>query len=381
MGWLPHYCPPFPDVELKLNWRLTDEQKYMAKKISDNSCGVIHMGTGRGKSWVIYNTIIEKKCRTLILCHNIKTADDMYAGLLKNIDWLDESMVWLVHSKSKHPMTWCIDVMTHASFVKTYKQLQCMYDMILYDECDYNLSFPVRWDFHCMVCGLIELSTKYLYWFTWTPYRAEGWYEVLNRIFGEIRTYCSEYNYTPTITQIMYQYDWDYDFENFAELLVSINESEDRHKQQVNFINKNKRNRNLVLVKTIKESEELHKDIPNSILMNWQLKLGEESVSFDLINKAIENGTGFTIVGTIDKIGRGVDIPPIDTLFLFSPVRFRWTVVQAVGRALRKYPDKNDVRIFDWCDMPILKKQQVERLKCYSKEYWINKQDFLFITI
>ena len=36
------------------------------------------MGTGRGKSWVIYNAICEKRTRTLILCHNIQTADTMY---------------------------------------------------------------------------------------------------------------------------------------------------------------------------------------------------------------------------------------------------------------------------------------------------------------
>jgi superfamily II DNA or RNA helicase len=101
----------------------------------------------------------------------------------------------------------------------------------------------------------------------------------------------------------------------------------------------------------------------------------------NLVNNAIDDWTGFTIVWTIDKMGRGVDIPPIDTLFMFSPVRFRWTVVQAVGRALRKYPGKTDVRILDWCDMPLLKKQQTERLKDYQKEYKINKESFTFIQI
>jgi superfamily II DNA or RNA helicase len=101
----------------------------------------------------------------------------------------------------------------------------------------------------------------------------------------------------------------------------------------------------------------------------------------DLVNNAINDWTGFTIVWTIDKMGRGVDIPPIDTLFMFSPVRFRWTVVQAVGRALRKFPGKTDVHIFDWCDLPLLKKQQQERLKDYQKEYKIDKKSFKFITI
>jgi superfamily II DNA or RNA helicase len=56
-------------------------------------------------------------------------------------------------------------------------------------------------------------------------------------------------------------------------------------------------------------------------------------------------------------------------------------VVQAVGRALRKYPGKKDVHIFDWCDLPLLKKQQVERLKDYQKEYKIDKASIKNINI
>jgi superfamily II DNA or RNA helicase len=121
--------------------------------------------------------------------------------------------------------------------------------------------------------------------------------------------------------------------------------------------------------------------IPESILLNWALENKKLEVNMNLINNAIKDDVWFTIVWTIDKIGRGVDIPPIDTLFLFSPVRFRWTVVQAVGRALRKYPGKSDVNIYDWCDLPILKKQQRERLKDYSTEYWIDSKSFKFLQL
>ena len=364
----------------KLVWNLSEEQEYMAQKMRNEDQWVIHMGTWRGKSRVIYNALCEKRVKTLILCHNIQTADTMYEGIIKYTT-IPKEMVGLVHSKSKHPRTGIIDVMTHASFVKNYKNLTNQYWMICYDECDYNLSFPVRYDFDCMVGALISLSPKYLYGFTWTPYRAEGWVEVLNRIFGEVWTYSDEYNYTPQITQIHYRYTGKYDFETFGELMNSLNECEDRKNKQIQIYEKYKRKRNLVLTKSVKESETIHGLIPGSILLTGMLKGKELNESMDLVNNAIDGNTGFTIVGTIDKMGRGVDIPPIDTVFLFSPVKFRWTVVQAVWRALRKFPDKTDVMILDWCDMPLLKKQQVERLKDYQKEYHIDKKDFNFINI
>lgn len=304
----------------------------------------------------------------------------MYEGIIKNTT-VPKEMVGLVHSKSKHPRTGIIDVMTHASFVKNFKQLTNTYWMICYDECDYNLSFPVRFDFDCMVWALICLSPKYLYGFTGTPYRAEGGVEVLNRIFGEVWTYSDEYNYTPNITQIFYKYTWTYDFETFGELMQRLNECEDRKKKQIQIYDKYKRKWNLVLTKSVKESEEINKLIPWSILLNGMLKGKELENNMTLVNNAIDGNLGFTIVGTIDKMGRGVDIPPIDTLFLFSPVRFRWTVVQAVWRTLRKYPGKTDVVILDWCDMPLLKKQQVERLKDYQKEYKIDKASIKCINI
>lgn len=359
---------------------LTEEQQFMTDKMRENDNGVIHMGTGRGKSWVIYNAICEKRTRTLILCHNIQTADTMYEGILKNTTYPKE-MVGLVHSKSRHPRTGVIDVMTHASFVKNYKQLTNQYWMICYDECDYNLSFPERYDYDCMVWALIALSPKYLYGFTWTPYRAEGGVEVLNRIFGDVWTYSNEYNYTPEITQVFYKYTWDYAFETFGELMQSLNELEDRKVKQIKIYNQYKRKWNLILTKSVKECENIHNLIPGSIILNGTLGNKELEEQMNLVNKAIDGNLGFTIVWTIDKMGRGVDIPPIDTLFMFSPVRFRWTVVQAVGRALRKYPGKSDVIILDWCDMPLLKKQQKERLKDYQSEYGIDKSAIKYVNI
>ena len=370
-GLLPEYT---------LQGVLSEEQQYMAEKIRENDNWVIHMGTGRGKSWVIYNAICEKRVRTLVLCHNIQTADTMYEGIIKNTN-IPENTVGLVHSKSKHPRTGIIDVMTHASFVKNYKSLIDTYWMICYDECDYNLSFPERYDYDCMVGALIALSPKYLYGFTWTPYRAEGGVEVLNKIFGDVRTYCDDYNYTPNITQILYKYTGMYDFETFGQLMQSLNNLESRKQKQIELYKQKKRKRNLILTKSVNESNMIHSLIPWSIILTGELKWKELNESMDLISKSIDGNTGFTIVWTIDKIGRGVDIPPIDTLFLFSPVRFRWTVVQAVGRALRKYPGKTDVMIYDWCDMPILVKQQKERLKDYQKEYKLTKNDFNFINL
>lgn len=122
----------------------------------------------------------------------------------------------------------------------------------------------------------------------------------------------------------------------------------------------------------MEESYKFNDLIPNSILLNGQMPKMALDLEMERLFNSINADSGFTIIGTIDKMWRGVDIPPIDTIFLFSPVKFRWTVVQAVWRWLRKYPGKENVIVYDWCDLPLLKKQKNERKQAYKKEYGIN---------
>lgn len=392
---------------LKLNWTLTDEQKFQAKKIAENPRGVIHMGTWKWKSRVIYNTVLEKHCRTLVLCHNIQTANDMYKWLLQHTN-ISEKLVGLGHSKSKHPLTHVVDIMTHASFKKDYESLLWLYDCILYDECDFSLSFPKMYNYDCMVCALIRMDCKYLYGFTWTPYRADWGAEVLNRIFWPIRSFDgdgAQYNFIPEITQVFSQYpleddddqlDWDYDFDDDEietrwDVVKSLISNPLRTGSQLAFIKSHMRKWNMILVKSVDECNNIYRilseprldwsTITNLVVLNGWLSTIKERESLALIDKAIKNDEWFTIVWTIDKLGRGVDIPPTDTLFLCSPIKFRWTVVQAVGRALRKYPGKTNAVLYDRCDIPLLIKQQQERRSSYKKEYWLEGRKIPIINI
>jgi hypothetical protein len=77
-----------------------------------------------------------------------------------------------------------------------------------------------------------------------------------------VRTYCDEYNYTPEITQILYKYTGKYDFETFGELMTNLNELEDRKQKQIKIFDENKRKWNLILTKSVKESEVINSLIP-----------------------------------------------------------------------------------------------------------------------
>lgn len=126
-----------------------DEQEYIRNTImdSDYRCGVVNMKTGRGKTHIIFWLIEHFRCSTLILCHNIKQAHETYEKL-KAYSNINESDIAILTSKSKETATRLVTVTTHTGFVKKYTETyQGKFQQIIYDECDYNLSFPVRQEF------------------------------------------------------------------------------------------------------------------------------------------------------------------------------------------------------------------------------------------
>lgn len=150
-----------------------------------------------------------------------------------------------------------------------------------------------------------------------------------------------------------------------------------RLQKQITAIEKYKWNYTVVLAELVQEVEilvellqNLLKDTDITIIkLHGQLKTTELREQQQALAVARENKTSYLIVGTIDMMGRWEDIPELETIFLFAPVKFEGTVVQAIGRWLRALPGKWEVAVYDWLDLPLLKKQAKLREKSYKSEY------------
>ena len=78
--------------------------------------------------------------------------------------------------------------------------------------------------------------------------------------------------------------------------MQSLNELEDRREKQIQIYQQYKRKWNLILTKSVKECEDIHNLLPGSIILNGTLGNKELTEQMDLVNKAIDGNTGFTIV-------------------------------------------------------------------------------------
>lgn len=329
--------------------------------INNMRTGLIEMKTWRGKGNLIIKLCEHFQEKTLILVHNIKTLEEMKEKFEKFSDYSP----WVYYSKKKKLKE--ITITTHKSFVLSHAEFKGKFSIIIYDEADVNLSDK-------MIRSLILADVEGLFWLTWTPYRQELSTQDLTLIFWpHLRVSGQEnngYNIIPKIYRLKYTSDDFFSFENFHDLKEQLINNKKRLDSQIKFIKKAypKIWAALLLVDRIVECSTYCNALKEAwiptCIVNGKTNTTEDNKNIkDMVDKK------WIIVATSGKMSRWVDIPAIDSVFLFYPNRYQWSTVQAVWRSLRTFPWKDKVRLFDRCDLPILRWQADHRLATYKKEY------------
>jgi hypothetical protein len=369
------------NVKYKWGFTLREEQDYILNYIKENQLlsWTIMMKTGRWKTLVMLKLIEFFKRPTLILCHNLDNVDAIASGIANDLD----DRVTRVRSWVKKEF-WPICVTTHSWFrskPEIYLYNWKPYDIILYDECDYNLSFPTGSNRKqiSMSTSLINYGNDILFWLSWTPFLKELWEKGVTKMFGDVIAMPEQengwYNILPTVEVKLYKNPTFYLYENRHQLVAVVQEDEVRTDAITEYVKEKAWNFNLALFKFVDEVDKFYKILSKElnipiIKLHWRMSKAEYDLETNRLNWLILSKHKFLIVGTADKIWRWKDIPILDTMFLLYPCKFEWSVIQAVGRGLRSFPWKDKVMLHDWRDAhPVLLSQGKKRVKTYFKEY------------
>jgi len=367
------------EIDIKYVGKPTDEQKDILNIIKERSNKYLYhwwlivMKTGRWKSHIICQILSFYKCKTIIATHNIKTLQEMSEKI--NTFSRGRFKVWLYYWKIK--TMWDIIITTHTSLNKVNWRIKIKWeefkpDILLFDEADRNISPK-------MIKTFCNMNIQWMYWLTWTPNSKDLQESDLNKIFWKtIKSKKWWYNIIPIIKYIRYRTNEDYEFTNYNELRECLFEDKDRYNTQLKYIKHTMKYRNfwLLMSDRISEVKRYYEDLKdldmNVIIITWETKVSddEEKISKSKWSKTL-------IIWTSWKMSRWVDIPEIDTVFLFYPNKFESATIQSVWRWLRNHESKQNTLLVDWCDYPILKNQMYQRWKTYRNEYKIeiNKQN------
>ena len=345
----------------------TEEQYHVIRTINKRNkehnywCGLIIMGTGKWKWHTAMQITTLLHTSTLILCHNIQTLKEMVA----KFEQFTNTSPWVYYWEKKNLKE--ITITTHKSFIQAEWQLWD-FEVIIYDECDYSLDKN-------MFQALCKSWAKYLYWMTWTPYKKELNTDDFEKIFWK-RIICqniAKYNIVP---EHIYVYRFkaaeDYVYENWAEQREQMFNNPDRLKYQTSLVKAHYKtgNASLILSERVEEVNNIYQALLlewiNVAMITWETKPKDDKI----IIEGLEKWDYSIIVATTGKVARWVDIPIIDTIFMFAWVQFEGTIVQAVWRALRNHPKKKRVHIIDFSDDEC-RNQRYQRVKAYQSEYWL----------
>ena len=205
----------------------------------------------------------------------------------------------------------------------------------------------------------------------------------MEKYYGKTIVVEKAYDFIPEFTFFNYYANKDFEFEHYAELKQCLIDDEERFKRQMMNILPNISSKcSLILCDRLEEIERFE----NFFNWNhWSLVSMTSNDKYTLIkitgqtkveddNKqladALKQNKPIIIIWSIQKTATWFDYTIIETVFIFSSIKFENTVIQSIGRALRKHPWKTWANIFTWNDLPILNKQKLQKQSAIKKEYW-----------
>lgn len=341
----------------KLTSRVEDYKYY---------CGIIKAKTGMWKTHLIMDIIEYFQMNTLILVSNKKLMSEM----LEKFENLSNYIPWQYGDWKKEikPIT----IMTKSSYLKVDKKELQDFKWVIVDELQTGFSPKFRNKFN------MDFDEKeiFFYWLSATPSTNEFDQDNMEKYYGKTIEVEKAYDFIPDFTFIDYYHPKLWEWEHYSELKQVLIDDENRLSEQLDFIDNNLSKKcSLILCDRLEEIENYHKYY-NENYSHYIIKItGETKIEDDKkqLETALKWDKPILIIWSIQKTATGFDFPIIDTVFVFSSIKFENTVIQSVGRALRKYPWKIWASIYLWNDMPILKKQRQQKSSAIKKEYWVNK--------
>ena len=378
---------------IKVNFvgTLRENQDKAVHSMLKYDCGILSAATAFGKTVVCSNIIAQRKVNTLVLLESsslIEQWERSLSSFLAIDEELPEYKTKTGRVKKRHSLigviqgakdtsTGIVDIAMVESLFKKgdpHSRLK-EYGMILVDECHHSASETIS-------RVLREVSAKYVYGVTATPFRGDGLERINEMLLGPVR-----FRYTakekadeqgidhlivPRFTRTVSPHGRDKLHINEAYEIIRNNEM--RNEQIADDIRHciESGRTPVVLTRFTNHADMLYgkvKDYADYVFLLTGNKSKKEQRELRAEMDTVPVQKSMILIATGQLIGEGFDYPRLDTLIMADPVAWKGVVEQYAGRLNRDFEGKGNVIIYDYIDanIPVFDNMYAKRLKAYKR--------------
>ena len=361
-------------IEADFQGQLRPYQDEAVASIGDYDDGILCAPTAFGKTTVAAWLIAKRKVNTLVLVHRQQLLDQWHERLAMFLGLPSDSIGQIGGGKSDR--TGRIDVAVIQSLHRKdeVKDFVAEYGQVIVDECHHISAFTFEQ-------VMKQVRARYVVGLTATPTRKDGHHPIISMQCGPVRFNMSARAMTETTPfehKVIPRYT---DFRMPAGMTdptiqdvyaALVNDSARNAMIAADLRRAFAAGRSPLLLTGRKEhlqyfAAELEESAKHVFLLKGGMGKKQRRMTAAALS-AVPETEGRVIIATGSYIGEGFDDARLDTLFLATPISWKGTLQQYVGRLHRLHDTKRVVQVYDYVDsnVAMLARMYERRLKGYD---------------
>ena len=362
----------FPENKLKPY----DYQEKAIQAMIKAKRGILQAKCGSGKSIMAIEIIRRIGYKALIICHT-KELLNQFKDYLTDDLGLQKGEYGII-ANGKVEIGSLVTIALRQTLVNVdLLKYKFEWGTIIVDEC-HNIAGNVTYVSQYQKI-LSNLASKYRFGLSATPFRADGLTKCMYAIINKVKYTIEETEIADKIIKAKIQpiytnFEIPYYAQNtdgtldYVKLPTVLAEDKDRNKLILDLLKENKDNYCIILSDRLAGLQYLHKQLGEGLIIDGSKNTKKAKQEREEAIGKMRNKEEHYLFATLQLAREGLDIKPLNRLFLIAPTKNKAVLIQAVGRVERKDEGKEAPIVYDFVDQDIYyQKAFKQRRTIYKK--------------
>lgn len=364
-------CDDATPIEVDLLATLTGDQIDAVESLAANDLGVLVAPPGSGKTVVGCGLIARHRVPTLVIVDRKPLVEQWRERLVTHLNLDAKQIGELSGGRSKTKGIVDIAMVQSLARRDDVAELTAGYGLVIVDECHHVPAVTFE-------RAVREIPVRKWVGLTATPYRRDGLQAMMAMHCGRVRhtMFAPAEAARHSLELIVHEttHEAAEDGQHIQTTFRELVEDDERTASNCDDVATSSQSRRnwLVLTRWTEHLDSIAAGLEvrgvDVLVLHGQIGKKARVAVLQKLNSPSVQDNGLVLAATASLLGEGFDCPPLDTLFLAFPIKFKGSVVQYVGRVLRPSVDKTSVEVHDYVDtlVPVLARMHNERRTAYA---------------